>query len=182
MSSPRLTETSFIVLGMLEVAGEATPYNLKQIAQVSVFNFWSIPHSQLYTECGRLAEVGLLGERREESGRRRRFYKLTSQGRKALEKWRGEPTNEFPDMREPGTLKLFFGGDPQALATAQLETHKLKLEELYEARKALDVPLGMRLAVELGVDMERALIRFWGRLAREGPKGILSLTNRDSGS
>lgn len=180
MSSPRLTETSFIVLGMLEVAGEATPYDLKRVAQISVFNFWSIPHSQLYTECKRLAEVGLLGERREETGRRRRFYKLTSRGRKALEEWRGEPTEEFPEMRDPGTLKLFFGADPEALAAAQLKTHKLKLDELYQARAAPHVPAGMRLAVELGVSQERALIRFWTRLARGGAKQVLNSTSLGS--
>src|SRR6202166_3023959 len=76
MSSPRLTETSYIVLGLIEQIGPATPYDLKRVAQLSTVNFWSVPHTQLYTECARLAEEGLLTERREESGRRRRVYRL----------------------------------------------------------------------------------------------------------
>jgi PadR family transcriptional regulator AphA len=60
MSSPRLTETSYIVLGLLEKAQPATPYDLKQLAQVSTVNFWALPHTQLYTECARLTEQGLL--------------------------------------------------------------------------------------------------------------------------
>jgi PadR family transcriptional regulator, regulatory protein AphA len=165
MSSPRLTETSYIVLGLLDAAAEeATPYDLKQIAEVSVFNFWSIPHTQLYTECERLSEAGLLSERRETTGRRRRFYKLTSQGRKALEEWRSEPTEQLYEARDLGTLKLFFGSDPKPLAAAQLKAHKAKLKELEEARETPDVPAGMRLAVDLGINQERAFVRFWSRL------------------
>src|SRR6478672_8166237 len=60
MPTPRLSETSYAVMGMLDLFEPATPYQLKQIAQVSIFHFWSIPHTQLYTECSRLAEAGLL--------------------------------------------------------------------------------------------------------------------------
>lgn len=92
MSSPRLTETSYIVLGLIEQIGPATPYDLKRMVQVSTVNFWSVPHTQLYTECARLAKEGLLSERREQTGRRRRIYRLTDPGRQALERWRSEPT------------------------------------------------------------------------------------------
>ena len=91
MPSPRLTDTSYAVMGLLDMFEPATPYQLKQIAQVSIFHFWSIPHTQLYTECGRLAEAGLLDERREERGRRRRIYRLSAAGRKALRAWRDDP-------------------------------------------------------------------------------------------
>ncbi|CAA9496763.1 MAG: hypothetical protein AVDCRST_MAG17-1035, partial [uncultured Solirubrobacterales bacterium] len=60
-----LTATSYIVLGLLERAGEATPYELKQAIARSVGNFWSVPHSQLYSEPERLSKAGLLAERRE---------------------------------------------------------------------------------------------------------------------
>src|ERR1700712_169822 len=84
-SSPRLTATSYIVLGLLEQGEPATPYDLKQFAQLSTNNFWSVPHTQLYTECARLAAEGLLDERQEQTGRRRRIYRLTKRGRDALE-------------------------------------------------------------------------------------------------
>lgn len=168
MSSLRLTDTSFVVLGLLDAAGaEATPYDLKRVAQVSVFNFWSIPHTQLYTECERLAEAGLLTERREESGRRRRFYRLTAAGRKRLEEWRDEPTDVSCELRDPSVLKLFFGGDPVRLAEAQVSAHKSKLEELEAAHGAAGFPRGMILAAELGMEAERVAIRFWSRLLEE---------------
>jgi DNA-binding PadR family transcriptional regulator len=165
MSSPRLTETSYIVLGLLDLNEPATPYDLKQLAKLTVFNFWSVPHTQIYTECARLTEAGLLDESREEGGRRRRFYKLTKRGREALEKWRAEPTDRMFEGRDLAALKLFFGTDPRALAKAQLEVHKRRLDEL-EANVAYPVlPDGIRLTTELGINQERALVRFWSRLA-----------------
>lgn len=160
-----MTETSYIVLGLLELAEPATPYDLKGLAQRSVFNFWSIPHTQIYTECQRLAEAGLLEERREDSGRRRRIYTLTASGRKALDVWRDEPTNRLYEVRDLGVLKLFFGADPAKLAPAQVEAHRRKLEELREIGEELpEMPDGSRLALEMGIAHEREYIRFWSKL------------------
>jgi len=164
----RLTETSYIVLGLLDQGEPATPYDLKRFAQLSTSNFWSVPHTQLYTECARLAGEGLLDERQEETGRRRRMYRLTKRGREALEAWRNEPASDLYELRDAATLKLFFGGDPATLAAAQLEAHKGRLkeyEQIYEGADAL--PEGQRLALECGIGHERQFIRFWSRLAGE---------------
>jgi DNA-binding PadR family transcriptional regulator len=165
-SEIRLTPTSHVVLGLLSWAGEATPYDLKQMAAATVGDFWSLQHAQLYTETERLAKAGLLSERREEGGRRRRRYKLTAAGRRALEEWLGSPTGAMTELRDPGLLQLFFGADPAALAAVQLETHRAKLAE-YEAMCA-GLPEhgnGPRLALEAGIGHEREWIRFWKRLA-----------------
>ena len=162
-TTTRLTETSYIVLGLIEKIGPATPYDLKRMAEVSTFNFWAVPHTQLYTECGRLATGGLLSEQREQSGRRRRIYRLTKRGRRALAVWLAEPTEELEELRDPATLKLFFGGDPARLAAAQLAAHQRKLrayEQLHA--EATDWPRGWRLALEAGIGHERESIRFWG--------------------
>jgi PadR family transcriptional regulator, regulatory protein AphA len=170
MSSARLTETSYIVLGLIEQIGPATPYDLKRMAQLSTVNFWSVPHTQLYTESARLAEEGLLSEEREQTGRRRRMYRLTDDGRRALEDWRSEPTEELEEVRDASTLKLFFGGDPAQLAVAQLEAHRRQLEaceRLYEQLRAdsTDAPPGWCLALEAGIGHEREFVRFWSELS-----------------
>jgi PadR family transcriptional regulator AphA len=167
MSSPRLSETSYIVLGLISQIGPATPYDLKRLAQVSTVNFWSVPHTQLYSECARLAAAGLLSERREQTGRRRRIYRLTQRGRQALESWLSQPTGELEQVRDPATLKLFLGGDPHRLASTQLQAHTEQLE-VYEqiyANLVGDSPRGWRLALEVGIGHEREFIRFWSRLA-----------------
>jgi len=166
---PRLTETSYIVLGLVERAQPATPYALKQLAQHSTSYFWSVPHTQLYTECARLAGEGLLDESREEEGRRRRTYRLTEHGAELLERWRSEPTSELYELRDASTLKLFFGGDPAPLAEAQLEAHERRLAE-YEQLLLLaaDAPRGQVLALECGIGHEREFIRFWSALGGRG--------------
>ena len=163
----RLTPASYIVLGLLDRAGEATPYDLKRMVAASIGNFWSLQHAQLYTEPERLAAAGLLTEEREEGGRRRKRYALTRAGRHALKAWLASPTSEMTELRDPGTLQLFFGADPAELAAAQLETHRAKLEEYEEIHASCpDDPAGVRLALEAGIAHEREWLRFWGRLAQ----------------
>ena len=168
MSTPvNLTPTSAIVLGLLELTGEATPYDLKQAVGITVGHFWTFQHAQLYTETERLASAGLLNERREEEGRRRKHYSLTDKGRKALADWRSELHDEVPELRDLGMLKLFLGADPQRLGEAQLAAHEAKLAEYHEIRK-LDMgtePRGPFIALEAGIEYEKQMIRFWKRLA-----------------
>ena len=167
VQTPRLSDTSYAVLGLLDLFEPATPYQLKQIAQVSIFHFWSIPHTQLYTECARLAEAGLVDERREESGRRRRVYRLSAAGRKALRAWRADPNTDLYELRDPGLLKLFCGADPASLAEVQVKRHERRLHSYQELLDQTDMSDGMRLSVESGIGHEREYVRFWSRL-KEG--------------
>jgi DNA-binding PadR family transcriptional regulator len=163
----RLTPTSYIVLGLLELGGECTPYGLKQLVSSSVGNFWTLHHAQLYTEPERLAKGGYVTERREEGGRRRRLYELTPKGRSALDDWCAEATSSLGELREPALLKLFFGADPAQLASAQIPAHRQKLAEYEVIRAGMpdEVPDGPRLALEAGIQHERSSIEFWERLA-----------------
>jgi DNA-binding PadR family transcriptional regulator len=163
----RLTPTSYIVLGFLDAIGEATPYDLKQAVRLSVGNFWSLQHAQLYSEPERLTEAGYLTEDREKGGRRRKRYRITPKGRAALREWLDAPVNDVAELRDPGLLKLFFGADPAALAESQLEAHRRKLEE-YEALRDEEMTDGMRLALESGIGHEREFVRYWERLAKPG--------------
>jgi DNA-binding PadR family transcriptional regulator len=171
----RLSDTSYAVLALVDLCGPATPYQLKQLAQVSIFHFWSIPHTQIYTECSRLAEAGLLDERREETGRRRRIYRLSASGRKALEEWRGNPEAEMYELRDPGLLKLFCGADPEPLARDQLAKHEDRLAAYEEMHRA-DMPEGMRLALEGGIAHQREYVRFWSRVVKDSSKEARAAT------
>lgn len=155
------------MLGLLDLNEPATPYDLKQFAKASVFNVWPLPHSQIYGECARLADAGLLDESREDEGRRRRFYRLTTRGRKALEAWRAEATDRTYEGRDLAALKLFLGTDPVALAEAQLPVHRQRLRELEASVSYPALPPGIRLTTELGINQERALIRFWSRITAD---------------
>jgi PadR family transcriptional regulator, regulatory protein AphA len=167
MQEPRLTPTSYIVLGLLWGVGEATPYRLKQIVAGSVGYFWSLQHAQLYTEPERLARGGYVTEEREEGGRRRKLYRITEKGKRAVRDWRAEPTDALSELRDLALLKLFFGADPKRLAAVQLEAHRRQLAEYERIREEMpdEVPRGPRLALEAGIRGARNWIGFWEDLA-----------------
>ena len=173
MQEVRLTPTSYIVLGLLEWAGESTPYRLKQLVATSVGYFWTLQHAQLYTEPERLAKGGYVTEKREEGGRRRRLYAITEKGSRAFEQWRTESTGALAELREPAVLKLFFGADPAALAVAQIPANRGRLAEYEAIRDSMpeNVPEGPRRALEMGIRIERATIAFWEELAGEAGAG-----------
>jgi PadR family transcriptional regulator, regulatory protein AphA len=163
VSSVRLSTTSYVVLGLVELRQPATPYDIKRAAEATTANFWTVAHTQLYSECSRLAREGLLDEQQEQTGRRRKLYRLTDAGKAELDAWRAEPVSETFELRDPGILKLFFGADPAQLAQAQLEHHQQRLEDYREVAKA-EMPTGMRLALECGLAHEREYVRYWTKL------------------
>ena len=168
-----LTHTSHIVLGLLSMSGEATPYDLKQMVAGTVGHFWSLPHSQLYAEPARLARAGYVTENQEDGGRRRKLYTLTEPGREAFNHWLGTLAPELYMLRDLALLKLFFGADIKQLAEIQLETHRTRLTEyeaLHEQMMTSQGPAGPRLSLELGIRHERETVAFWTEHAQTGEK------------
>jgi PadR family transcriptional regulator, regulatory protein AphA len=172
----RLTPTSYIVLGLLEWAGEATPYDLKRSVEERVGNFWSVPHSQLYREPGRLAGAGYLSERRERGGRRRRLFALTDRGREALAAWRDEPDDTMPELRDLGLLKTFFGAEPARIGPVRLAAHERKLAEYRELLAVAEasgdaMPPGPARTLRAGIGHEEVWVRYWSELTGIGSGG-----------
>lgn len=167
------------MLGLVELCGPATPYDIKQAAEATTAHFWTLAHTQLYTECARLSREGLLDERQEQSGRRRKLYRLTDAGAEALERWRGEPVSETPELRDPGILKLFFGADAGPLARSQLETHR-RLLATFEELSEREMSEGMRRALEAGLGHEREYVRYWAALAGDAGGGANQALQRRS--
>jgi PadR family transcriptional regulator AphA len=159
---------SYLVLGLIDRAGAATPYDLKR-ATASMSGLWALRHDQVYREPERLAAAGYLTEEREEAGRRRRRFRVTPAGRRALRGWLAEPTGEFTELRDPGLLQLFLGADPGPLAERQLAAHAKRLREYEELAGLMtdEVPEGVRLALQAGIGHEREWVRFW-RAAKRG--------------
>src|SRR6476469_13286 len=98
-SSPHLTSTSYLVLGLIEREGPSTPYELKRHVAATIGHFWSFPHALLYKEPPRLVELGLLAEERETEGRRRRLFSITGAGRAAIKAWLAKPALEATELR-----------------------------------------------------------------------------------
>lgn len=164
-----LSMTSYLVLGLIDRAGQATPYELKQMAK-ALSGLWTLRHDQVYRETERLAREGLLEEERERQGRRRRRFRMTSAGQEALERWLAAPTSEFTELRDPGLLQLYFEADPSALGEVQLAAHHERLREYEQLAEELppQTPLGVRLALQSGIGHEREWVRFWRRVSQVG--------------
>lgn len=172
-----LSPVQVIVLGLLRLGGPATPYDLKQRVAGSVGNFWSVPHSQIYSEPDRLADRGLVDVEREQGGRRRKSYAITVAGERALDGWVANPPTDLGELRTPALLAVFFGSDPVEIAETQLPLHRAKLaeyEQLIAAGRAAGpgAPRGPLLTLRAGVLTERAWIAYWTAI-RDGvdPEG-----------
>jgi DNA-binding PadR family transcriptional regulator len=168
LSTPALTATSYIVLGLLDLGGPCTPYELKARMAGSIGNFWTLPHSQLYAEPDRLLARGLVTMTREETGRRRKVYAINDAGREALAAYVADPPVGMGELRSPALLALFLGADPQELARRNLPVHEAKLAEYEELAARADAAAlppggsrGPRQALEAGIRHERAMIAFW---------------------
>jgi PadR family transcriptional regulator AphA len=187
MSRPSLTPVSYLVLGWI-AHGPATPYDLKRLSAQSVGYFWEFPHSQLYAEPARLAELGLLEEKQEQEGRRRRVYSITEPGRRALEEWLREPTSEEPQIRDIGLLKLFFqdaldDGNVVALARAQEEAHRAKLSTYEELERIVPKEASFGHAtLQAGLAFERAFVEFWSEVAAHPPVALTRPDRRAPGT
>ncbi|MBB4890530.1 PadR family transcriptional regulator [Streptomyces netropsis] len=171
-----LTPSQYVVLGLIARNGPMTPYELKGRIEQSVENYWPIPHAQLYRDPPRLAELGLLTERAEEHGRRRRVFHLTDAGREALHRWLADPTSSPPETRNPALLKLTFTdlaspAEVAALARTQAARHR-QWADAYRQRLADLDPADPATAsrtrlLELGIRHEQNYVDFWETLAAE---------------
>lgn len=177
MSTERLTPTSYLVLGLLAREGPSTPYDLERHVRATLGNFWSFPHTLLYSEPARLAAQGLVTESRETEGRRRRVFTITPTGREALGAWLDRPSAAPTELRDRGLLQLFFADLASAdarlrLAEQQLAIHQAKLAA-YEEDARLERRPGRsgpgQLTVEhwrgetlrMGLLYEGAAVEFW---------------------
>ena len=183
VAGAHLTSTSYLVLGLVEREGPATPYELKRHVAATIGHFWSFPHALLYKEPARLGELGLLTEERETAGRRRRLFSITDAGRGALREWLATPAAEPTELRDSGLLQLFFSdlGSPAsrtALARAQLAAHGAALAGYVADRDGAHSPRSGPAArrteehwrgvtLPMGILYEQAAVEFWARVAAQ---------------
>jgi DNA-binding PadR family transcriptional regulator len=193
MSNERLTPTSYLVLGLLAREGPSTPYELERHVGATLGNFWSFPHTLLYSEPARLTGLGLVTETREHDGRRRRVFTITEAGLDALGAWLDQPHAAPTELRDLGLLQLFFAdlAPPTArrhLAAQQLAIHRAKLSA-YEEDARLERRPGIAgrgqrtvehwrgATLRMGLLYERAAVEFWEDVAERGlgsnePNGV----------
>jgi DNA-binding PadR family transcriptional regulator len=101
----------YILLGLVNYTA-LTGYEIKSIIDETTVHFWHAHHSQIYTLLRRMEADGLLTSEECEAGDKlnRRVYRLTEQGRRALEDWLAAPLLTLPAIKEDLLVRLFFSG------------------------------------------------------------------------
>ena len=132
-----------VVLGLLHLRPRSG-YDIKATVDSSTRFFWAASYGQIYPELKRLEAEGLIeGKEMPTGGRRRRVYKLTEAGEKALLAWlRGSTTTI--ELRDESLLRLFFADAlprDEAL-TMILEGRRRGHEQYVETLRAIDARPG----------------------------------------
>jgi PadR family transcriptional regulator, regulatory protein AphA len=175
----RLTDSAHAVLVLIALRGPSTAYDVKRALARLAGEYWSAPHTQVYRECARLAEAGLLDEQPEEGGRRRRVYALTDAGRDAVTAWVRDPAASSMEIRDVASLKLFAAElstpeDVRALAEGQVADYRRRLAILDEAEARFgdrpEFALRMR-NVGMGRAVYEAALAFWENVAADPAAG-----------
>jgi PadR family transcriptional regulator, regulatory protein AphA len=145
MTARELTTTSYAILGLLAIKPWST-YELAAQMRRNLHYFWPRAESNLYAEPKRLLEEGFAKARSEPVGQRRRtVYSITPKGRRALERWLGEPAGESRLESETLIKAMFapYGSKEDLLG----HLHRL-LDELQAKQQQLRVIFGEYLAGE----------------------------------
>lgn len=166
-----LTTASYLVLGILDMAGPASAYDVKQFSTTFVAPFWSLPHTQVYLQCKRLVELGLLEQQDDDDPRGRKELAITDAGRLELDQWRSEPTTGTVTARDLSVLKNFFGGPSAQIAAEQVARHQTKLDGYREwrAEHGANFDDGQSAALELGLRYEELMVDYWQGILDRGP-------------
>jgi PadR family transcriptional regulator, regulatory protein AphA len=140
-------ETSPIVygmLGLLELWGPLSGYDLKRLFDHTLAPMWGAAQSQIYKELRRMKELGWVDMQREEQDTRpdRKVYSITERGYTALRMWQAQPA-EALQVRDELLLKVLFGASatPSDLAQnlrARIAAHEMRL--LAYRQNALFIP------------------------------------------
>jgi PadR family transcriptional regulator AphA len=178
-AAPKLTTTSYVVLGLVSARQPITSYELKRCVAQSIGYFWPFPHSQLYAEPVRLVGLGLLADEVEQTGRKRRRYYITPAGSEMLSRWLTEPTTETTEIRDLGLLKLFFGSQARpddliALARQQQRAHRLRHDE-YEALHTTvsgSITSWELATLDVGMRYEQMATEFWAEILVRAQRGV----------
>ncbi len=125
MNEPTKTTTADALLGLLSL-GSMSGYQLRQLIDESIGNFWTESYGQIYPTLKKLVAEGMVTaqvEARSEKAERT-LYSLTAAGRRRVHDWLQLPAQVRPPRNEL-LLKLFFSGlVPREIATRQLEAFR----------------------------------------------------------
>lgn len=159
------------ILGMLDLIGEQSGYDLSTAFDRMAGNVWRADRPQIYRTLAKLQKDGLVNEREdEESGRGRKLYQITDAGQTELQKWL-ESDWEVINYRDPNLLKLFFGKRiPLERLRAQINSYQEYIAQMQDQLKPAEesIKQGARYLPDDAI--------FWQLTLDQGRLGIQMLS------
>ena len=154
-------------------------YDIRQLFQATPLGVFSDSPGSIYPSLARLEARRLLASTGEASGRRRRTYRRTAEGSKALTAWLAMPIVDEAKLKQ-GEMELRFVMIAESLSWAKALQFLAAAEALYKAKlKELDAFMAgpgaqmtraSRAAVELGMRTCRLRIQ-WCREMQKQARG-----------
>ena len=152
-------------------------YDVKQQLAQMGREFWSVPHTQVYRECGRLEAAGLIEAEQQTGGRRRRAYSLTPEGWERVRSWVRSEEARSMEIRDVAQLKLVASelstaDDVRRLARRQVAEYDARLARLDRTEEIFAAHPDRRLRalnLELGRAVYRAARDFWSGIEDQPP-------------
>ncbi len=172
MATKQLGSSAYVVLGLALQHKEITPYELKQRIASSIGYFWAYSHPQIYAVTERLRKSGLLTQRQETGGRRRKLYRVTTKGEQIFKQWLEDPVRSHCELRDLALLKLYFGNFSSRktvadMAAQQASAHKTRLSEYRSIPETRHLDEFALKTVELGIEFEKMAEKYWQKIVRE---------------
>jgi PadR family transcriptional regulator, regulatory protein AphA len=164
-SRPRLTTTSYALLGLLSVQ-PWTAYELTQQMRRSLHYVWPKSESLLYTEPKKLVEAGLARVTHQRRGDQTRAqYHITAAGRRALRTWLDtEPAAPLFELEAMLRVTFADQGTPEQLTRALRATAAWADDELARARPQIENYLDTGGPFPERLHLIALLVGFYGEL------------------
>ncbi|MEU5879528.1 PadR family transcriptional regulator [Spirillospora sp. NPDC047279] len=162
---PRLTTTSYALLGLLAVQ-PWTAYELTQQMRRSLHYLWPKSESLLYTEPKKLVEAGLARVTHQRRGDRTRAqYRITAAGRRALEAWLDtEPASPLFELEAMLRVAFADQGTPEQLIRSLRSTAAWADGELARARPQIESYLDTGEPFPERLHLIALIVGFYGEL------------------
>jgi DNA-binding PadR family transcriptional regulator len=165
LNPPRLTTTSYALLGLLAIQ-PWTAYELTQQMRRSLHYVWPKSESLLYTEPKKLVDAGLARVTHQRRGDRTRAqYRITAAGRRALAAWLDtEPAAPLFELETMLRLTFADQGTPEQLARVLRSTSSWADGELARARPQIENYLDTGGPFPERLHLIALLVGFYGEL------------------
>jgi len=113
----RNNNTLYAILGII-AHGPSSGYDIRKQFNASLRFFWSESYGQIYPMLKQIVKEGYAEQIDSREPRRKKLYRITPEGQRALEEWLSRPVNPI-NYRDELLLKIFIAGpqDTKAILT-----------------------------------------------------------------